>query len=128
MANAFSAAKLVVADLEKCARFYGAVFGLEPAARVDAELNGRNFSEIIYSKASPEAASFVLFAYHDAPTPVGGETIVVFRTDDVDKTVKLFCKHGGVLDYGPEAWPDHGVKSAFLRDIEGHVVELIEVI
>lgn len=126
MASHFVFTKLVVGDLDKCARFYEAVAGLKAQARIDAVVDGRNITEIVYEPTSKGGANFVLFAYHDAKTPVKDETITGFSTDDIEGFARRIRENGGSVYQGPDDRPEHGLKVAFARDPEGHVIELIQ--
>lgn len=126
MASHFVFTKLVVGDLDKCAAFYEAVAAVKPQARIDAEVDGRKITEIVYEPTSKGGANFVLFAWHDAPKPALDETIIGFSTDDIEGFAARVRKHGGEVFQGPNDRPEHGLKVAFARDIEGHVIELIQ--
>jgi predicted enzyme related to lactoylglutathione lyase len=126
MANHFVFTKLVVGDLDKCAKFYEAVAGLKPQARIDAVVDGRAITEIVYEPTAKGGANFVLFAYHDAPKPASAETITGFSTDDIEGFAGRIRAHGGEVYQGPDDRPEHGLKVAFARDVEGHVIELIQ--
>jgi predicted enzyme related to lactoylglutathione lyase len=126
MASHFVFTKLVVGDLDKCAKFYEAVAGLKAQARIDAEVDGRKITEIVYEPTSKGGANFVLFAYHDAPKPKLDETITGFSTDDIEGFAARIRSAGGEVYQGPNDRPEHGLKVAFARDIEGHVIELIQ--
>ena len=116
--------KLVVGDLDKSAAFYEAVFDLERAARVDSEIDGRPIAEIIYRQSG--AMTFVLLAYTDAPKPAGGEIIIGASAEDVDALVEKVKAAGGSVVTAPVARPEHGAKVGFVRDVEGHLIEVIQ--
>jgi predicted enzyme related to lactoylglutathione lyase len=126
MASQFVFTKLVVGDLDKCATFYEAVCGLSQQARIDAVVDGRDITEIVYAPTNKGGANFVLFAYHDSPKPKRDETIIGFSTDDIEGFAARIRAHGGEVYQGPDDRPEHGLKVAFARDIEGHVIELIQ--
>jgi predicted enzyme related to lactoylglutathione lyase len=126
MSSHFVFTKLVVGDLDRCAKFYEAVCGLKPQARIDAVVDGREITEIVYEPTAKGGANFVLFAYHDTPRPVTDETIIGFTTDDIEGFAARIRQHGGSVYQGPDDRPEHGLKVAFARDIEGHVIELIQ--
>ncbi|MGW2374484.1 MULTISPECIES: VOC family protein [Kitasatospora] len=58
--------------------------------------------------------------------PVQDAAMLVFRVDDVDKALALCLEHGGVLAAPATDRPEWGptLRSAHLRDPEGHLIEL----
>ena len=127
-ADHFGFTKLVVGDLEKSATFYKSVCGLTEMARVDAEIEGRAISEIMFNGTAPGAGTFVLLAYKDTPAPTSGELILGFITQDVDAFVARARAAGGSVAQAGTAQPEHGVKVAFVRDNEGHLIEVVEML
>ena len=124
----FSFTKLVVADLEKCAVFYKAAAGLTELARVDATIEGRAIREIMFKATAAGGSTFVLLNYPDAPAAVQGEVILGFMTDDIAAFVKNAAAAGGRIVEAPKTQAQHGVKVAFVRDIEGHLIEVVELL
>jgi catechol 2,3-dioxygenase-like lactoylglutathione lyase family enzyme len=124
----FSFTKLVVGDLEKCADFYKDVCGLTELARVTAEIEGRAIHEIMFHPTADGASTFVLLTFPDAPKPAGGEVILGFVTPDIEAFVKRTIAAGGRLTQPIASQPQHGVKVAFVRDIEGHLIEVVEML
>ena len=126
--TAFGFTKLVVADLEKSTAFYKSVCGLVEQARVDDKIAGRAISEILFNPATPGGATFVLLAYPDAPKPASGEVILGFATDDVDAFVARVRAAGGAVAEEAASRPDHGVRVAIVKDIEGHLIEAVQML
>lgn len=122
----FGFTKLIVADLEKSAAFYKAVAGLTELARVNATIEGRPIHEIMFNATAPGASTFVLLHYPDAPKPAQGEVILGFVTDDITTFVRNAASAGGKVVEAPSTQAEHGVKVAFVRDIEGHLIEVVE--
>jgi catechol 2,3-dioxygenase-like lactoylglutathione lyase family enzyme len=127
-ADHFGFTKLVVGDLEKSAAFYKSVCGLTEMARVNAEIEGRPIREIMFNATGQGAATFVLLSYSDTPAPQIGELILGFITKDVVAFVARARGAGGSVVQPPMAQPEHGVKVAFVRDIEGHLIEVVELL
>ena len=129
MSNAsFGFTKLVVGDLEKAAAFYKSVCGLTEQARVEDKLGGRAISEIIFTPAHQGGASFVLLSYPDTPNPSSGEVILGFATPDVDALVSRVLAGGGAVVDAAVSRPDHGVKVAIVKDPEGHLIEVVQIL
>jgi predicted enzyme related to lactoylglutathione lyase len=124
--NHFAFTKLIVADLDRMAAFYEAVFGLKPQARIKAEVTGRPIEEIVYEPTAPGASSFVLFAFLDAKTPAAGETITGFSCSDLDGAVEKAVALGGSVPQPARDAPEHGLRVGFIADPEGHLIELIK--
>ena len=72
----FAFTKLVVGDLETCAAFYAATFGLVEQNRVTDEIGGRRIDEILYGPTAEGGASLVLLTFGDPPAWQSAEMIV----------------------------------------------------
>jgi predicted enzyme related to lactoylglutathione lyase len=124
----FGFTKLVVADLDKAAAFYTSVCGLTEQARVEDRLGGRAIVEIIFAPAYQGGASFVLLTYPDTPKPASGEVILGFATPDVDAFVGRVMAGGGAVVDPAVSRPEHGVKVAIVKDPEGHLIEVVQML
>ncbi len=124
----FGFTKLIVGDLEKSAAFYKSVCELTEMARVDAEIENRSISEIMFNVTGQGAATFVLLSFLDAPVPKTAEVILGFITQDVDAFVARARKAGGSVAQEAQNQPQHGVRVAFVRDVEGHLIEVVELL
>lgn len=124
----FGFSKLLVADLEKAAAFYSEVFGLAEMVRVDSDIMGRPISEIMYFPTAEGAATFVLLAFQDVQTPSNNEVIIGFQTPDLDATLKNVESAGGKVVDPIRVMPEHGIKVAFATDLEGHLIEIVELL
>jgi predicted enzyme related to lactoylglutathione lyase len=121
----FAFTKLLVADLEKCATFYRAAFGMRDAARIESEIAGRAIEEILFTP-DDGGPTFVLLHYLDNDTPSADETILGFLTTDIEDFVARVVAAGGSVVSEPEARADLGVKVGFVSDVEGHLIEVVE--
>ena len=129
MSNAsFGFTKLIVGDLDKASAFYKGVCGLTEQARVDDKVGGRAISEIIFAPAHQGGASFVLLTYPDTPKPASGEVILGFATPDVDAFVGRVVAGGGAVVDAAVSRPDHGVRVAIVKDPEGHLIEVVQLL
>ena len=124
----FGFTKLIVADLDKAAAFYKSVCGLTEQARVEDKLGGRAIVEIIFAPAYQGGASFVLLTYPDTPKPASGEVILGFATPDVDAFVGRVVAGGGAVVDEAVSRPDHGVRVAIVKDPEGHLIEVVQLL
>lgn len=120
----FMFTKLVVHDLELCARFYAAVFGLAELQRVEAEIMGRKVSEICYKPTYQGGPLLVLAHFHDSQGAAQQELILGFAAKDIDALVARAEAAGGALVEALDL-PGAG-RLVFVRDPEGHVVQVSE--
>jgi lactoylglutathione lyase len=126
--NQFSFTKLLVDDLERCAVFYKEVCGLVETGRVESEINGRAISEILFAPTSEGGATFVLLKFAGSPRPHNDEVITGFITDDVDAFCVRVEGAGGRVTQSAKAMPEHGVRVAFVEDVEGHLIEVVQLL
>jgi lactoylglutathione lyase len=123
----FGFTKLLVNDLEKSATFYATVCGLQELARVESEIAGRPIREIMYHPTGDGGATFVLLQFMDQPV-AGSDVILGFQTEDLSGFVERALAAGGQLADPIKSLPEHGVKVAFVRDAEGHLLEVVELL
>lgn len=128
MSQHFGFTKLVVADLEKAAQFYSQVGELKELARVDSEIGGKPISEIMYHATKPGGATFVLLSFVEEAAPTSGGVILGFETNDVEAFVKRAAAAGASVVEEAHEMPEHGVKVAFLRDLEGNLIEVVQLL
>jgi predicted enzyme related to lactoylglutathione lyase len=124
----FSMTKLIVADLDASSRFYQAACGLIESRRISAEVGGRKFTEIVMESTASRAATFVLMAYDDTPTPATGETVLGFFTDDMAAFVDRIRAGGGTITQEPVRLEHLRLMVGFAVDPEGHVIELLQTV
>jgi len=124
----FGFTKLVVSDLEACAAFYTSVCGLIEWQRVDSVIAGRPMSEIMFQPTSPGAGTFVLLSFHGSTATGRDEIITGFITPDIELFVARAATAGGRIVEAVKARPEHGVKVAFVEDVEGHLIEVVELL
>lgn len=128
MNDHFSFTKLLVHDLETTAEFYKSVAGLTELARVESAIGGRPIKEIMFNATGQGGATFVLLKFMDTDAPKKDEVIVGFMTPDVVAFVERAKAAGGkVLDPIRDE-VEHGVKVAFVEDVEGHLIEVVELL
>ena len=126
--NHFSFTKLLVNDLEASAMFYKTVCGLKELGRVDAEIAGRRISEILFNATGTGGATFVLLKFTDTDRVYTDEVIIGFVTGDLEAFVARTVAAGGGVVTPIREQREHGVKVAFLQDIEGHLLEVVEML
>lgn len=125
--TAITFTKLVVADPELLLPFYRNVFDLEVSARHRAyEGTEEELTEIIL-RATDSGASVVLLSYVHRPAPPVGEAIVGMKVSDVEAVVRAVPGAGGIIDKPLTSMPEVGVDVAFVRDPEGHLLEVVSL-
>ncbi len=120
----FMFTKLQVDDLEKSAAFYMAVCGLVELQRVEAEIAGRRVSEICYRSTYPGGPMFILAKFHDAPKGHNDELILGFATRNLEAFLARAELAGGSVAEPIQENPRAGLRHAFVRDIEGHLLQV----
>lgn len=123
--NHFAFSKVVVADLNGSADFYGRVFQLTERGRGDGNVAGRTYSEVVYNETGAGGATLVLRRYHDKATPSLDEAVVGFVTTDIEATLKRLQDAGGKVVQPPRL--QHGNKNSYATDLEGHLIEIVEL-
>jgi predicted enzyme related to lactoylglutathione lyase len=123
----FSFTKLRVADLEKTAAFYKAVCGLVELQRVDASIEGRAIREIMFGPTYPGGGSLTLLQFLDAAKPHREELILGFTTSDIEAFVDRVKAAGGRVTDPIRSLPDHRLRVAFVEDVEGHSIEVVQL-
>ncbi|HEX4507715.1 MAG TPA: VOC family protein [Alphaproteobacteria bacterium] len=124
----FSCTKLIVADLESAHAFYTSVFGLQEMARVDAAIEGRPIREIMFHPTAPGGSTFVLLTYPDTQKPSLSEAITLFIMPDLAALPEKVRAAGGRITDEARDMPEHGVRVAFARDNEGHLIEIVQML
>lgn len=124
----FGFTKLLVDDLERVAAFYKSVCDLQETVRVESEIAGRRISEIMFAPTGEGAGTFVLLKFLDAPKPTNDEVILGFITTDVDAFIARAVAAGGSVAQAAYDNVEHGVKVGFVKDVEGHLIEVVELL
>jgi predicted enzyme related to lactoylglutathione lyase len=124
----FSHLKLAVDDLERCASFYAEVCGLTEYGRASATMNGRAATEVMFAPSGEGGAMFVLVKFHDAKDQRGNETLLGFQTSDLEAFCDRVTSAGGRVTQPITSVPEHGVKAAFVADVEGNVLEVLQLL
>jgi catechol 2,3-dioxygenase-like lactoylglutathione lyase family enzyme len=120
---------LIVAELERSRRFYGEALGLEEVARPPNFTFAGAWFRIGDTEVHllAEADTTVRAGAPD-PGPSGAYGLVnhlAFQIDDLDAALERLERHGVPLIGGPMPRGD-GYDQVFLRDPDGHVLELFE--
>jgi len=124
----FGFTKLLVDDLERTAVFYKSVCGLVETVRVTSTIAGRRIDEILFNATGEGGATFALLKFAGAPKPAHDEVILGFVTPDLEAFVQRVGAAGGAVVEGIRTIPEHGVRVAFVTDVEGHLLEVVQLL
>lgn len=116
----FMFTKLVVNDLDRAVAFYTSVIGLVEMHRVDAAINGRAVSEVVFMPTYAGGPMFILAKFHDTQKPANDELFLGFSTGDLEALIARAEAAGGRLLEKGEA---NGFRHAFIADPEGHMIQ-----
>ena len=120
--------KLVVEDLDAMSGFYGTVCGFEEEGRADAAIGGQPIREVHFRSDPPGTGTFTLTKFLDAKRTAAQALILGFIAPDIDQFVDRAVAAGADLVEPVSSVPEHGVKVAFVRDIEGNLIEVVELL
>jgi len=116
---------LVVSDLERSAKFYTDLLGMEPVDRPDFGFPGRWFqagSTQIHMNVEGEEAGKAGLPFQGA-TRVTRGFHYAFEVDDCDGAAARLAELGVPIEEGPFSRPD-GARQMYIRDPDGHFVEI----
>ena len=120
--------KLVVGDLDKMSSFYRSVCGLIEEGRDEDKIGDRTFREVFFRSDPPGTGTFVLLQFVGCPRPAGQGVLLGFVADDIDRFMERAVAAGAAVIEAAHPRPEHGVKVAYATDIEGNLIEVVEII
>ena len=126
MSTRFAFTKIFVEDIEAEADFYAAVFGMKEKNRLTVHKGEDTVEEIILTSGWDDDSSLIVWRFVGRPTPPAGESVLGFNVTDVHATVRAVEKAGGTVDTPVEEMPDIGFAVAFVKDPEGHLIEITQ--
>lgn len=126
--KAFSLAKIQVADIDAAERFYGEALGLDVSARVTyGQGESLMFERIMAVTGAPRsAASFILISYPNMPCPPPGEATIGFAVEILEPVIERAVAAGATVDVPPVEMAEYNLRLAFIRDPQGHRIELLQ--
>jgi predicted enzyme related to lactoylglutathione lyase len=121
--------KLIVRDLEACERFYCAM-GFKVASRnIGGEGDVRQAQCWLSETGNRDSFMLILSRFLEtapaAPLQYPNELWLVFKTTDVDATIRAVTDNGGGVLRAGQDRPEHGVRAAVVKDPEGHIIEVV---
>jgi lactoylglutathione lyase len=126
--TAFDFTKILVGDLAAAERFYVGALRFTVVTRLAHGDGERALEEVILLPAGAERTStqLVIKRYVNRPAPAPGEAILGFHVDDIEATIAAALAYGGSIDHPPVDVPDHALRVAYVKDHEGHLIELLQ--
>ncbi|MBF6245599.1 VOC family protein [Nocardia elegans] len=125
-AAVFRFSKILVENTEAQFGFYSSVLGMIEKYRVRTGEGDDALEEIIMTSAHGGDPALVLLHYLNRPAPRPGEAVLGFDVDDVEAVVRAAEKAGGTVAAPPKEMPEFGIVVAFVEDLEGHRLELVQ--
>lgn len=120
--------KLIVDDIDAMSKFYRAVCQIEEEGREDARIGGHPIREVHFRSDPPGTGNFTLTKFLDAPRRAGRAVILGFITKDLAGFVQRAVRAGGTAVDPVQTMPEYGLKVAFVRDIEGNLIEVVQML
>ncbi|KLL95465.1 VOC family protein [Rhodococcus rhodochrous] len=122
----FAFTKIFVDDIETEAAFYTAVFGMREKNRLTVGRGKDAVEEVILTSGRGDDSSLIVWRYVERATPPAGEAVLGFDVADVAATVRAVEEAGGTVDTPIEKMSDLGFAVAFVKDPEGHLIEITQ--
>jgi predicted enzyme related to lactoylglutathione lyase len=125
----FGFTKLVVGDLERMKSFYANAYGMKQFDRVRADIGIDPIDEIMLGRDSGFGpGSLVLLRFTELAPPRPGGVILGFVTDDLKAQVERVVANGGRIHAAIKDIPEMKVRVAFVKDPEGNLAELVQML
>jgi lactoylglutathione lyase len=121
--------RLLVINFAECFRFYRDMIGLV------VTWGNENDDYASFSEANSQVPNIALFrrqsmadalgnSHLPAETAAQDRSLLIVGVEDVDATVKRLDAMGVQFVLGPKDFPDWGMRSAYMRDPDGNLIEL----
>ncbi|MCD2112918.1 VOC family protein [Rhodococcus rhodochrous] len=122
----FAFTKIFVENIQAEADFYAAAFGMKEKNRLTVGRGNDAVEEIILTSGRGDDSSLIVWRYVERPTPPLGESVLGFNVTDIAATVRAVEEAGGTVDTPIEEMPDIGFAVVFVKDPEGHLIEIAQ--
>lgn len=127
-ALSFAFTKIVVTDLDASEQFHIQTLGLSRVNYIEFGEGAAQLQEVIL--AVPDGGSggahLSLIRLPNRPVSRPGETVIGFMVDDVGATVAAMADAGARITVPVMEMADHQLKLAYLTDLDGHIIDLLQ--
>ena len=126
--------RLIVADFERCFRFYRDVLGLRVTwgEETDGTASGYASFEIPDGSLSINDqrifAPVVGFETRELGETAKDRAALIFEVESVDAETKRLRAYGAAFETEPTTYPGWGIRAAHLRDPDGNLIEINELL
>lgn len=129
-ALSFAFTKIIVADLDASEQFYIQALGLSRVTYIEFGEGIGRLQEVVLAVPNDTSggAHLQLIHYPNKPVPAPGETVIGFMVDNVDATVAAMTGAGARVTVPVMDMPDHRLKLAYVTDLDGHIIELLQAL
>ena len=110
------------------AAFYGEVYGLNPFDRIQSSIGDEPIDEIMLGTTDAHTDGVILLKYTERKPPENGEIILGFLTDDLEGVYERVLAAGGGIHAPIKDEPDTPYKVGFVKDPEGHLAEVVQML
>lgn len=127
-ALSFAFTKIIVADLDASEQFYSQTLGLSRVTYIEFGEGVGHLQEVVLAmpNGSADAAQLNLIHFPNKPMPAPGATVIGFMVADVDATVAAMTGAGGSVTVPALEMAEHRLKLAYVTDIDGHIIEILQ--
>ena len=125
----FDHLRLLVANFPECFRFYRDLIGLEVTWGDEndsyASFTDRKGKESVLALFKRQAMAAIV-GTDDLPQNVNAQDRValIFAVENVDSTIEHLQNQGAAIVLEPRDYPDWGIRSAYIRDPDGNLIEI----
>lgn len=126
--------RLIVADFDGCFRFYRDILGLRVTwgEEADSSASGYASFEIPGGSLSINDQSIVApvvgFQTREPGETVKDRAALIFEVESVDAEVERLRASGVAFETEPTTYPGWGIRAAHLRDPDGNLIEINELL
>ena len=121
--------RLLVRHFPECFRFYRDILQLQPSWGDEAD----RYASFTLERGGPIVLALFgrqsmaeVMGREDWPAEPKGQdrSLLIFEVPDVDETVERFFQMGVKITREPANFSDLGIRSAYIRDPDGNLIEL----
>jgi lactoylglutathione lyase len=128
MSYKFTYTRLLVSNFKACFLFYRDVMGFQPTFGsendVYADFNTGDVILALFNRL--EMSKAIGTTKLPAEAQAQDKMALIFKVEDVDKTWQELKQRGVPLSTGPADHPDWGMRSAYVRDPDGNLIEIYQ--